>query len=444
MNLRFLLPALLGLSAFAAGEAPDPLAKYRPDWPTPDQAGPILGDRSASGATLWFRCPPGTDKVRLKHGLDDLFARDAGVQTADERHDRCVRWTLSGLSAQTAIRYRIEDAKTGKVLAGPHTFWTAPASNGIEPTTLMIASCADEREGSASAWRQAGKERIDAVALIGDTPYIDSTRRDILRLRHRDFLSTPGLVDLCARVPLYSVWDDHDFGADNADGRLKGKEESLAVFKDYRVNPSYGDGVAGVYHRFQSGFMDVFMLDTRYFAGLEKNPDAKGAPSALGTAQWKWLTEGIKTSTHPFKVIVSGMIWHDGADEKKADCWARYAGEREALFRFIGANKITGVTVVGGDIHESAVVEMPTEGLAGYPIVAWTVSPLNDKVIKGNHLPREGLVYRLQEPNVMLLLTCGPGDENEPAITGNFINGAGKRLFEMNLHISAATPRDRN
>lgn len=85
----------------------------------------------------------------MKHGLDDLFKIDDGVQTPDDAHDRCVRWTLSGLSAQTAIRYRVEDTKTGKVLAGPHTFWTSPAANGIEPTTLMIASCADKSATAA-------------------------------------------------------------------------------------------------------------------------------------------------------------------------------------------------------------------------------------------------------------------------------------------------------
>lgn len=51
MNLR-ILPALLGLSAFAAGEAPDPLAKYRPDWPTPIRPDPswVIAPAPRSGS----------------------------------------------------------------------------------------------------------------------------------------------------------------------------------------------------------------------------------------------------------------------------------------------------------------------------------------------------------------------------------------------------------
>lgn len=201
------------------------------------------------------------------------------------------------------------------------------------------------------------------------------------------------------------------------------------MFKDYRVNPSYGDGTAGVYHRFQSGFMDVFMLDTRYFAGLEKNPDAEDAPSALGAAQWKWLTRASNPPPIPSRSLSPR---HDlarlGGREEGRLLGALRRPKREALLRLHRRQQDQGCDRGGWRYPRERGGRDAHPSITGYPIVAWTVSPLNDKVIKGNHLPREGLVYRLQEPNVMLLLNCGPGDENEPAITGNFINGAGKRL----------------
>jgi alkaline phosphatase D len=186
------------------------------------------------------------------------------------------------------------------------------------------------------------------------------------------------------------------------------------------------------------------MLDTRYFAGLEKNPDVPGAESVLGAAQWRWLTEGLISSRAPFKVIVSGMIWHEWNDPKKKDVWVSYRAERDALFSFIGNNAISGVVLVGGDVHQSGLVKLPTTETAGYPIHSFTVSPLSAKVHTGQQFPEQDRIYLIQQPHVFLLMSSiGPDEDGFPVLEGLFMNAKGERLLEKQVRLNRASPSKR-
>ena len=96
---------------------------------------------------------------------------------------------------------------------------------------LLFGSCADEDEITAGAWRRSLALAPDGFVLLGDTPYIDSTEPAVQRRRYEEFAAFPPFRDLAARTPIMaSVWDDHDFGRNDVDGRLPGKENSRAAF----------------------------------------------------------------------------------------------------------------------------------------------------------------------------------------------------------------------
>ena len=80
------------------------------------------------------------------------------------------------------------------------------------------------------------------MVLLGDTPYIDTTELDKQRARYAAFASVEPMAQLLRSTPWYGIWDDHDFGANDIDGRLLGKERSRRAFIEYHANPSYGDG----------------------------------------------------------------------------------------------------------------------------------------------------------------------------------------------------------
>ena len=83
----------------------------------------------------------------------------------------------------------------------------------------------------------------------------------------------------------YAIWDDHDFGPNNADGYFKNKDLSLMVFKDFWDNPSYGsNGNDGVFTKFSYSNSDFFLLDSRFNCYPDKQ-------EMLGRVQLDWLKE---------------------------------------------------------------------------------------------------------------------------------------------------------
>ncbi|MBP85894.1 MAG: hypothetical protein CMJ64_04120 [Planctomycetaceae bacterium] len=388
--------------------------------------GPFVGHITSTSVMVWARCS--------KPGKYHLSARSDGggeVQTeaqSSAEHDGCVVWRLESLRPATRYQYTIESEGENPVEGDDYYFTSAP-TQGLATVRLGFASCAREDEGSAAAWRQMRVADPHAVVLLGDTPYIDSTDLAVQRGRHGEFVAAAGFKELVRNRSLYATWDDHDFGSNDTDGNLKGKENSRRAFIEYRANPSYGDGKVGIYTKFRRGGVEVFLLDTRFFAATQPSPFDKDRPTLLGAEQWKWLRRELKASTAPFKVLACGMIWNGAVRPGKKDHWGTYPHERDALFEFIGNEKITGVVLVGGDIHRTRVLRYETTKQAGYDIPELITSPTHDGVINNANVPHPALVHDSGEPNTFLLMTVDTN--NDPAtLSAKFLNKDGRPFFE--------------
>lgn len=387
--------------------------------------GPFVGHLTSDSVMVWARCStPGEYRLSARSG------EGAEVQAAAEssvEHDGCVVWRLKSLPAGTRYQYAIEFGDERLVDGDDYWFMTAP--NQVATVRLGFASCANEDEGSATVWRQMQDADPHAVVLLGDTPYVDSTNLAVQRRRHGEFAAAAGFRELVRNRSLYATWDDHDFGRNDTDGNLKGKENSRRAFMEYRANPSYGDGKAGIYTKFRRGGVEVFLLDTRYFAATEPSPFNKDRPTLLGADQWKWLRRELKASTAPFKVLACGMIWNGAVRPGKKDHWGTYPHERDALFDFLGKEKITGVVLVGGDIHRTRVLRHKTTEQAGYDIPELITSPAHASVIANANVPHPALVHDSGEQNTFLLVTVDT--KNDPAaLSAKFLNKDGRTFFE--------------
>ncbi len=298
--------------------------------------------------------------------------------------------------------------------------------------TLAFASCAGEDEGTATVWRRWSEINPDVVVLLGDTPYIDSTDLAVQRRRYREFAAVTPMQTLLRRTSWYGTWDDHDFGRNDTDGRLPGKEHSRQAFIEYHANPDYGTGSEGIYTSFRRGGVEVFLLDTRYFAATEDTAEGSGKPSLLGRAQWEWLKQRLVASDAPFKVLACGMIYNAATRPNKPDHWMSYPHEREALFHFLGTEKISGVILVSGDIHRSRALKYPTKETVGYDLVELITSPMHDSIIEEANAPHPALLFDVGEPHSFLLLTADT-TVDPPTLTGQLQNAAGRSLFEIRL-----------
>ena len=119
------------------------------------------------------------------------------------------------------------------------------------------------------------------------------------------------------------------------------------------------------YYRFRVSNCDFFVLDTRSHRQMHdvKHPDKPGL-SMLGSAQKRWLMDGMRRSDADFLFVISSvnfMVPHVGGGKirthNKDDAWTVFLDEREQLIDFWdGLGK--PVFVLTGDLHNSFVIRI--------------------------------------------------------------------------------------
>ncbi|MBI5361672.1 MAG: alkaline phosphatase D family protein [Planctomycetes bacterium] len=380
--------------------------------------GPFLGACAPGEMRLWLRKPPGG-------GTGVRFFSSLGPQTKEapalERADGCKTFLFDRLpKADTRTNAQLQWMTEGD-LPPPDVIRDRQPMRRIEfavPTAcypmtqlrLAIGSCANEKAGETNpVWKAILAAKPDALALIGDTPYIETTDLATQRRRYREFYSNPDLAALMQVTPTWATWDDHDFAGDGSDGTAKGKEDARRAFVEYHALASYGEHDQGIYTRFQLGAADVFLLDTRWFSGTEPSFADATKTTLLGKQQWEWLTRGLLESHAPFKLLVCGMVWNGAVRPNKPDYWMAYPHERAALFEFLAKEKIAGVVLVSGDIHRSRVFAFPPEDTGvPYPLHELVTSPLGNHPMAAANVPSKDLRFDSDEKHQFLLLDVAP------------------------------------
>jgi len=244
-------------------------------------------------------------------------------------------------------------------------------------------------------WDTIGSHHPSALLMLGDNVYIDDPEH--LLTHHYCYSrrqSRPEWRKLIAGTPVYSIYDDHDFGTNDC---VPGpeidspawKREVWNLFRQNWINPSYGGGEAnpGCWFDFTIGDVQFFLLDGRYYR------DLKGG-SMLGPVQKKWLLDGLSKSDATFKVIASPVPFTPKIKPGSRDPGDGYLEEREEIFSHIGKEKIDGVFLIAADRHRTDLRKISRSD--GYDLYEFESSRLTNrhthKVVK-----TEGLVWGFSE-----------------------------------------------
>ncbi|MBY0308393.1 MAG: alkaline phosphatase D family protein, partial [Phycisphaerales bacterium] len=307
----------------------------------------------------------------------------------------------------------------------------------------VFGSCTnDPVDRDQPVWRAVAAVKPDALCLIGDTPYIDSTDLAVQRAKYGNLFAVSDLAALRKRgVVVYGVWDDHDFGKNDTDGRLPGKENSRKAFIEYHPNAQAGDGGEGVYSSFRRGPVEVFLLDARWFSDNQ-------TLRLLGERQWQWLLDGLRRSAAPYKLVTSGMVWNDSVRPDKTDYWGHYPKERQRLFDTVTRERIGGVILIGGDIHRSRAFRThPFDAgtlsrerrydVLPYTLHEWTSSPLGNSVHEAWNVPGPSLAWDEGNPHAFLAVRA-----DEKGITASWIDASGRELYQQRVPVEALRPLD--
>lgn len=256
---------------------------------------------------------------------------------------------------------------------------------------ISIGSCADQSKPHPF-WQAMAADAPDLHLFCGDNVYASAQpwRAETLRAGYAMLAAKPEFERFRRQVRHLAVWDDHDYGSNDAGAEFAHKAESKAAFLDFFGVPASDErrGRGGIHHARRFGppgrCVQVLMLDTRWGRSPWAPTDQRDAPgkqrylpttdttrSMLGDEQWQWLAERLAEPAD-LRLIVSGI--QVIAEGHGFEHWGLFPHEQQRLLDLIAARRANGVLLVSGDRHIGGVYRR-TRG-APYPITELTSSGL--------------------------------------------------------------------
>jgi hypothetical protein len=326
------------------------------------------GGVTAHTATVVAKPDDDVTAVLLRDATDGTIV---GERTSEPDDAGIARSRFDGLSPDHRYEVLLVDAGGAETLeAGFRTF---PGG----PSDLVIALGSCIRVGTNGAVFDAiGALDPDLFVIDGDIHYANIDTPDADRFREvLDLqLSRPGPSNLLRHVPISYVWDDHDYGGNNADATSPTRSTALAVYREYV--PSYVETGPDepIYQAFDLGDVRILLTDVRSVRSPADRPD-DADKTMLGAAQKEWLKEELLAARdrYALTIWVNPVPWIGDATAG-ADGWAGYATERAELADFVADHDIDRLLMLSGDAHMVAIDDgtnsgYATDGSPGFPVL---------------------------------------------------------------------------
>ena len=263
---------------------------------------------------------------------------------------------------------------------------------------IAFGSCATQLN-PCPIWKEVGAYKPELLLLLGDNIYADvvdgrlvPSTPERIRAAYEMLAKEEGFATLRKNTPIMAVWDDHDFGNNDAGVEWIHKDVSAEIFHDFFGTPKDSP------KRKQQGLYDakifgpegkrtqVILLDTRYFRTELKKakaplPGSRSIPyeestgaeaQMLGETQWKWLEEQLR---QPAEVRIIASSIQVLSDEHIYEKWSNFPEERARLYQLIRQCEASGVILLSGDRHLGEI-SLDTQAV-GYPLHDITASGLN-------------------------------------------------------------------
>jgi len=224
-----------------------------------------------------------------------------------------------------------------------------PENESMVLERIAFGSC-NKHDKAQPMWQYVSRQSPDLWVWLGDNIYGDTDNMVLmkqkydLQLKHSDYQS------FIKDVPVIGIWDDHDYGSNNAGKEFPLKAESQNLHFNFLNVPrnAVQRKTPGIYSSYSFGSGDkkvkFFMLDTRSF---RDNPKTGG--TMLGSKQWEWLEGEMKKSDAAVNIICSSIqaIPAQHSFEK----WENFPLEREMLISMIEKYELQNPIIISGDRH---------------------------------------------------------------------------------------------
>ncbi|MCB1691818.1 MAG: alkaline phosphatase family protein [Pseudomonadales bacterium] len=314
-------------------------------------------------------------------------------------------------------------------------------------TRIAFGSCSDQAKPQV-IWNAIIDTRPELWLWLGDNIYADTHQMDVMKADYEKLASFPGYRALRKNARIEAIWDDHDYGENDAGRSYREKQASQRLFLDFFDEPQDSDRrkTEGIYAEREIGPADqriqLILLDTRYFrsawtpsAHPDRRYDKDESPDAtmLGETQWRWLAQQLEKPAK-LRLIASGIQVIN--DDHGYETWGNFPRERKRLFDLIQGTRAAGVIILSGDRHFAEISKM----MLDYPLYDVTSSGMTHSFAEGaettNHY-REGKAYGGFNFGTLQI----DWRQADPEITVDLRDVDGKPRVQKRIRLSELQPR---
>ena len=326
------------------------------------------------------------------------------------------------------------------------------SSTGIlaEPVNRIAFGSCLHQDKPQFIWDSIRAQKPDIFLFMGDNIYADTKDMNLMQAKYNKLAAHAEFGNFRKHIPIYAVWDDHDYGRNDAGEEYPAKVQSEQIFLDFFKVPANAATKSrpGIYDAHLFGTpnksVQVILLDTRYFRGptVQALPDASCPKknyrqqlnpdvSLLGEEQWIWLREQLLKPAQVRLIVSSIQVIPDQHCWEK---WANFPLQRQKLFDLIASTHANGVVFLSGDRHLAEVSKIDIESI-GYPLYEVTSSGMNTKIYgRGEQNKYRLAPENVQENNFGMIEFNWQGPASSLEIS--LFNDRGEPLFHRTVLLS--------
>jgi alkaline phosphatase D len=411
-------------------------------------AGPMVGYSEMKEVMLWIQ----TQKAaKVKIGYWDLENPKVKMYTEEVQTQKSSAFTAHLLADEVlpSKKYAYEVYLNAKLVpfSYPLRFQTQTLwQYRTDPPAFSFAvgSCAYineeeyDRPGtpygkSTEIFKKINDKKPNFMIWGGDNIYtreVDWFTKTGFNHRYSHTRKHPDMQALLASVHNYAIWDDHDYGPNNHNRSFQHKNIALEAFKNFWANPNYVFEKEGITGTFVWEDCQFFLMDNMW--NRSPNESNEKNKDFFGEKQLNWLIEALKTSSAPFKFVVSGGQTINSA--VVFENMSTYPEERKKLLDRLASEKISGLIFLSGDRHHTNLQKLERGDL--YPLYDLTVSPLTSGAGKpteeeyknGNILPG----YELNNTQNFGILEIS-GKRTDRVLKINIFDANGEKKWDYSI-----------
>ena len=328
------------------------------------------------------------------------------------------------------------------------------------PQKILFGSCSHQ-DKAMPILKSINNEAADLFIFLGDNIYGDTKNMQDMADKYQRLGNNPDIKALRSATPTIAIWDDHDFGENDAGAEYPQKEQSRKLMLDFWQEPQDSARYTqknGIYTAYMYGEehnkVHVILPDLRWNRDelsnvgrvnyqTKRKPKNMGpySPSSLknasmiGETQWQWLEKELQKPSK-IKVIASSLQLLP--EFTGWESWANFPHDRERLFTLIKKYQVNGVIIISGDTHWGEMSKVSDK--LDYPLWEVTSSGLTEewKEVSPNKHRVGNFINKVNYGELLI-----DWQQVDPQITLNLKDVDGKVFSQQKMPLSSISPYEK-